>query len=360
MNKGLSITLTVFFSLVCVGVGGYAGYFLAGRNITLTAQSDDVIRDDQLEKYNLVKDAISSKVSDYNDLSSFDATTLIGSDIKAYDIANYALYKINAEHTNVLSISYGSTITLSVEQIIHGSYMKNDKKFYVESISYSSMAKPAMRMYNYDAKDESSINNIDLENNLTSIYETESKQLDGKVCADYEADNVTINNKQDHMLSDDEVFAHYGKKITTPLIYIISADSTLSTTNVGGTTFTTGFSKNAADSTYSLELALDPAKSTVDYRIQMCSTTAMDKDSSGNPTKPIFSSVGLKLTLDKNLNIINIQSSEIYKVKKMGWNDMTGNLQINFKYEEEALSIQQIPSLSTSIDYVDIESKLGF
>lgn len=361
MKKAISITLTAIFSVVFIGAGGYLGYFLANRNAPMEAQSDDVIRDDQLEKYNLVKDKITSSVSSYDDLSSFDATALVGSDIKVNDIANYALYKVNEEHSDILSISYGSTVTMGIEQIIHGSFMKNNnKQYYIESISYSSMANPAMRMYNYDVKDESSIENIDLENNVTNVFETGSKTLDGKVCADYEASNVTINNNQNHLLTDDEVFAHYGRKITTPLIYIISADSTLTSTTVGNESFTTSFSKNSADSTYSLELALDPAKSTVDYRVQMCSTTDMDKDSDGNPIKPIFYNVGLRFTLDKNLNITDIESFETYRVKKMGWNDMSGHLRIKFKYETEATSIQKIPSLSESIDYSSVESTLGF
>lgn len=330
MNKRTkSIIFTSSLCVIAITLGSLLGYFIGSRTVSFEANSDEVIRDSQEEIYN----KLNTRLFNEKEPSNFNVDELLENN-KSFtisDIINYSLYKINFSHDNVLSLSLGTSTTSIANQVIHGAYIKNNNNYFVESLSYSTFAKPAIRMYGTSDNNQFS----------TTVYETEST---GEFSAQYT--NAEINDNLDNQ----QIKSQYGRLVNNPLIYIISNDSLIGNTVVNGTTYETKIEKNAAKDGYFITTALNAAKSTVDYRIQMCSTTEMDKNTDGLPIKPVFNSVALTFELDLNLNIKRIRAYEQYKVSKFGWNDMYGTMNTVFRYENDSL-IQKIPSLEEMVNY---------
>ena len=312
MEKKKINNILIICTLVIVGVagGGTLGYFLGERyNPALIpgANSDTVVRDDLNEVCNRINNYVGNK--NIEDINFANVSQFTASDIVNYGISNF-------KHSqNITQISHGESVTngsIKMTQEITCSYIKNGNKYFKERLSNSSLVKLATRFYNFDILTENS-----------EVFE--NFQVDTYLGSIIDSYNATFDNNK--------------------ISYTTEEDLLINRTTIQGIEYSTGIAKT--ENGYQVTLALDPSKSTVDYRKEMLSTTDMDMED-GKEIEPRFTNVALVFNLDDKLNIVSYSSYEHYWVKKIGWNEMDGHMNYFIYSEDESLTI---PTLEESIPY---------
>ena len=332
MEKKKINNIFIICTLVIVGVagGGTLGYFLGERyNPALIpeANSDTVVRDDLNEVCNRINNYVGDK--NIEDINFANVSQFTASDIVNYGISNF-------KHSqNITQISHGESVTngsIKMTQEITCSYIKNGNKYFKERLSNSSLVKLATRFYNFDILTENS-----------EVFE--NFQVDTYLGSIIDSYNATFDNNKISYTTEEDFLNTYGINYNEAFVYTICNDALINRTTIQGIEYSTGVTK--IENGYQVTLALDPSKSTVDYRKEMLSTTDMDIED-GKEIEPRFTNVALVFNLDDKLNIVSYSSSEHYWVKKIGWNEMDGHMNYFIYSEDESLTI---PTLEESIPY---------
>lgn len=221
--------------------------------------------------------------------------------LQAYEYANIGLYKATL-HDNFRIVSKGSVTASGVSQSVRGYSIKDNDSYFMENIS-KGLISCSWRIY---------------QNEEVKTYKGKNIEVEK---ATYDEDNFIEYTIDDYS-------SLWGKPLSRPNIYVISSDSVLSS------------DINLTDDNYIVNLELDPEKSVVKYVKQM-------KVVSGLSDYPVFSNVNLTFTLDKELNLLKINTSEKYEVNKLGVHVSKGTLEDIYYYDEGT----SIPSLNNPLTY---------
>lgn len=291
-KKHVIISVSIIAS--CLVVGGVGGYFIGrlffpkSQSIDYSKLNEKEFEDDQIA---LMKRYSASKASDYT------------KDFAPYELANIGINKIK-EHDFVSSKTYGKVNAMGVEQTVRASSIKNRNEYFLENISASSMVQTAKRFYQKEDK----VSTFDGGNVSTNR-------------ADWKENPVSELSLVEHE-------AKWGKDLSRPLIYIISSKTAFDTSTA---------TKN--EDGYIVRLDLSPKYAVLRYVRQMVEISPI-KD-------PIFHSVQLTLSLDKDLNVISSEVEESYSVVMVVTAESVAQLKENYTYDVET----PIPNLSQDLEY---------
>ena len=219
-----------------------------------------------------------------------------------YDLVNIAAYKYaNEEHTS--SITHGQVKAAGVKQLIYAYDVHIGNDIFNESISYSSLVKCASRFYEGPEK----------------IKEYLGSSVKESGTAKWKFDQEVTLEEHENL---------WGKHLTRPLIYIVSSKTVLDS------------NLEEQNDNYIVTLNLDPITSVLRYVKQMVKVSNLKKS-------PQFSSIQLTFTLDKELNLKQLDVSEKYTVYVVGENKSNATLTQVFNHQ----SSEPIPDTETDIVY---------
>ena len=244
---------------------------------------------------------------DYNEVYARFKTSNASSyfqDFSSVELANIALLKCN-DVQNFYTITNGSVEAAGVKQTIHGTTIRDGNSYFEESISYSSFVKSTNRFYQDDAG--------------VKWYKGKYVDLNS---GDYSSPKTT-----DYTI--DEFDNTWGKSLKRACIYIVSNKSCLDSNLTDN-----------GDGTYNIGLNLDPTLSVLRYVKQMVMTGGLSE-------APVFHSVKLTFTVDKDVNLLTFKTDEVYDVHMViDAKNSKGSLTQEFKYEK-----RDIPALTDATNY---------
>ena len=225
-------------------------------------------------------------------------------DFSHVELANIALLKCN-EVNNFYTITNGSVEAAGVKQTIHGTTIRDGDNYFEESISSSSFVKSTNRFYQND--------------DGVKWYKGKYVDLDSGDYSNPKTTDYTI----------DEFDDTWGKSLKRACIYIVSNKSCLNSEM-----------KVNEDGNYEISLDLDPTLSVLRYVKQMIMTGGLSE-------APVFHSVNLKFTVDKDVNLLTFKTYEVYDVHMViDAKNSKGSLTQEFKYEK-----RDIPTLTDATNY---------
>ena len=225
-------------------------------------------------------------------------------DYSLVELVNISLLKLG-DVDNFYTITEGSVVAAGVKQTIHGTTIKDGNEYFEEAISASSFVKSANRFYQDD--------------NGATWYK--GKYVDD-ISGDYSNSKITKYTISEF---DDT----WGKSLSRPCIYIISNKSCLSSTVT-----------NNSDETYTIDVDLHPTLSVLRYIKQMTMTGGLSES-------PVFHSVKLSFTVDKDINLLTFKTDEVYDVHMViDAKNSKGSLTQTFKYGNRS-----IPQIGEATDY---------
>lgn len=244
---------------------------------------------------------------DYNEVYARFKTSNASSyfqDFSSVELANIALLKCN-DVQNFYTITNGSVEAAGVKQTIHGTTIRDGNSYFEEAISYSSFVKSTNRFYQDD----------------TGVKWYKGKYVDLN-SGDYSSPKTT-----DYTI--DEFDNTWGKSLKRACIYIVSNKSCLDSNLTDN-----------GDGTYNIDLNLDPTLSVLRYVKQMVMTGGLGE-------APVFHSVKLTFTVDKDVNLLTFKTDEVYDVHMViDAKNSKGSLTQEFKYEK-----RDIPALTDTTNY---------
>ncbi len=213
------------------------------------------------------------------------------SDVELVNIAYLQLQDID----NFYSISTGSVKAAGVTQSILSTLIKNDQNYFEENLTESMFVKGANRFY----QDETNV-----------------KWYKGKYSSG--TGNYSKAKIKDYTI--DEFDEEWGKTLNHPLPYIVTNKTCMSHTRT-----------NNSDGSITFTLELDPTYSVLKY----VKTMVMN---GGLEDPPVFHSINMSLTIDKNIYIQKYENDEIYDVHMViDAKNSHATLIQNFHYEERAI-----------------------
>lgn len=286
-----SFIITSIVSAIAIGSGVLAGLYLGQEFITPQTNYGS-LNQNELEDDN---EKLFQKYQN-TDKGSY-------SKFKHYEMINIGLKQLSAEEY-FQTTEIGEVNASGIIQTIYGTNIRYQDEYFNESISDSSLVHVAKRFYQKDEK--------------VAVYT-------GNVNTSHTA-TWSSDNREELTLNDFE--AKWGKTLSRGSIYIISSKTVLD----GDVKF--------EDNKYKVTVELDPVKSVVRYVKQM-------SEMSGLSRNPEFSSVKLEVTLNSDLKLLNLNSTEVYDVWKFGKHTSTGTLNQTFYYGIE----EKIPDLNTHCNY---------
>ena len=228
------------------------------------------------------------------------------------EVLNYSMEKFRTCE-NCCSFTFGAAETI-VNQDIRGCLIKNGDKYFEESVSKSSMVSLANRMYQNGKDADVSLyhgkkGSVGISENSSSAEYSETNK-----------ENFTSNGYRET----------YGKTLDEMFIYLIS-DQTITNSNI----------VDLDNGGYAITVELDPDLSTDGYKNQMYNISGLDE-------RPVFSSVKLIFTLDKDLVLKKLTIDENYTAKMMVNAKTHGNVNIYYFANE----FVKIPELNESVTYM--------
>ena len=232
------------------------------------------------------------------------------------EVLNYAMEKFRTCE-NCCSFTFGvanakAPIVGNVPQAIRSCLIKNNDKYFEESISKSSMVSLANRMFQSGIE-----SNVDFYSSVGSI-----DILDNGASSEYSESSV-------EEYSSNAYKEKFGKTLDEMFIYFISDDTILNS----------NIEKN--DNGYVINVELDPISSTANYKNQMYNI-------SGLSGLPEFKNVNLAFTLSKELKLNKLSINENYTAKKLGIDADTNGVIDIYYYSDEYI---KIPELNESVQY---------
>lgn len=283
---GVPLTALLVAGGVILGkdLGGKAFYRDPYANIDINNLDDDYT--EAYERY--VKSNASTYYQKFNDV----------------ELVNIALLNLN-HVDNFYAITTGSVKAAGVTQTINATYIKNGSDYFEESITSSSFVKGANRFY--QVGDE------------TNWYK-------GKYVNQTEGD---YSKCKPTTYKNDEFEETWGRKISRACVYIINETTCLNSTQT-----------NNNDGTVTIDLELDPSLSVVRYTKQMVLTGGLSE-------KPVFHSVKLSFTLDKDVKLLTFKTDEVYDVHMViDAKDSKGQITQDYTYSE-----RKIPEINENANY---------
>jgi len=291
------LATTIIVGVLAIGVGVTAGVVVDKFILGETSVNYDSLK---VNDYECDDAATYAKYESCKGSKNYDQH-LKGYELVSIGFQNYSKYQ------NTQSLTYGLVDT-AVQQIIRASSIKENGKYFEESISKSSMVEVATRTY----QDENDNIALIRGSNVSSNGEIASWPNE---CVDYTREEYTTD---------------FGKCPSEPLIYIVS-DKTVASSKV---------TRDGTD--YVVDLEMNNKYSVLKYVCQM-------KTVSNLKEKPSFSSVHLTFTLDENLLVKKLVSKESYFARIQSGLGSKCNAILEIYYHVDGT--YKIPSLSENVIY---------
>ncbi|MCH3908865.1 MAG: hypothetical protein LKF75_01690 [Bacilli bacterium] len=275
-KKGwITAGIVTIVSVSAIALGLFAGYYLK-----YFFSGDDGIDYDNINVDNLADDnaALIKKYENSVAAGTNDFTEVF----KSYEAANvgFTLF-CNEEHSMAQGKGVGDAGITA--QAIRSTIIRDSDSYFEESLSYSSFVNIADRMYQSGESVQQYVGNC-----KNGDVETGT----------YPSDGTT------YTLS--EYSARMGRTVSDRFIYVVSSKTTMTGEEDGTSGTATSFVKN--DSGYQIELELNPVSSVVNYVKQMQTLSNL-------ASKPSFSYVHLSITLNSDLQLVSMTSTENYYAK---------------------------------------------
>lgn len=271
-----------------VGVGLYLGQEFITPQTDYSSLNAEELEDDNKSLFNSY---LKTNNNDY--IKSFEP----------YQLANIGLYKMS-QCDFIRSTDIGEVNASGIVQTIYGTSIKENGKYFNESISDSSLVHVARRFYQTN-------DSVDVYSGSVTSFNTASWSKDAK-------ETLTAN----------EFESLWGKTLERRSIYVVSSKTVLES------------SVEEQDSTYIVNVKLDPTLSVIRYVKQMKMMSDLSR-------YPEFSKVEITFTLDKDLTLLTSTVNEDYKVWKFGPHDSSSTLTSTYFYSNDS----DIPDLNTNCKY---------
>lgn len=249
----------------------------------------------------------------------------ISKSMTACEMANYSLYKLHSlEKWKLIGIgsANASVMGVSVQQKIHSAFIGIGNEYFEESLSHSSFAKAASRMYEDYSNGASAITNRYV-GNLSTISNYS-----------YSSDSKTEFTREEYK-------SRSGRYLDgIPCIYLISDKCLASKSQAQVSGIETGVTKTSTG--YTIEIELDPTIAVANYVKQMQFVTEL-------AGAPYFYYVHLTFYVDSQLNLISLVNNEKYDATTAGGASSTilGSVTTTAYTTGEIT----IPSVNEYIDY---------
>ena len=286
------------------------------------------------------------------DVSKIDLTSTT-SEFSIPDLVSVAYYKFCYVNENSTFYSYALATSkvglITNNQTTACAWYKRGDKVMKENTSKASFVGFSDRTYNFDITDEDcDIYEDGYETYHCTSFEESSEFADSlKYLVDFESGEYTYRSKESYIEKyslSPEYCCNYLIEDDTVEDITIEIASVLNE----GTTYTYDTSITSIDGGYTISLVLND-KALESYKVFMPTTTE-DSALAAMSKLPEFNDVGLKFTLDKNLNLIQARVSETYTVHaKLGDAATTAESIYTYDYD----SSFDIPSLETMSDFTN-------
>ena len=291
--KTRKIVTWIIVGAIALSFTGTGIYFLVKLIKDQTAEVDY----SKLKDYELEDDQ-EQLMTRYNSTQEDDLSKVFNT----CELANISINKFK-EHKYYYSKTYGNASAVGINQTIRASVIKYGNNYFMENIS-SGLISTAKRFYQ-----------------------------NGEIVKTYNGNNIQVERAHwdESSLEELSLVEHYekwGKDLSRPLIYIISSKTVLNTSTT-----------EVTQSGYVVHLDLSPEYSILRYIRQMVSIS--------NVKNPIFESVHLDLTIDKDMNLAKMEVSESYSVVKVFRVNTTASLEETYTYDQKT----KIPSLNENVNY---------
>lgn len=227
-----------------------------------------------------------------------------------YEMVNIAIEKYKSE-SFYCAVAVGQTDASIVTQTIKALHIKNDSRYFEESIS----------------------------NGIVSIYDRMWEE--GNETKTRWGDNSDYASTEEKSMSNDEYVKLMGRKVSDLSSYTINANTVLLNESKSGKANTSARRINGG---YIVELELDPDTAVENYKTQMQTISSLWE-------KPTFSYCHLTFRLDDSLHLLSSTSYEKYHAQMnfLIGSDCTGELNTKYQWGKEIA----IPELESTDDYYD-------
>lgn len=274
-KKRIIVSLSII-SVAAIGLGLGAGFFLhnqiAGGTLTdyNNVNADDYVDDN------------TNLLNDYAKVKKAGGHYLVAYEKEPYKVANIA-YGLYSKETHLFAQGIGSgtakMLGIAIVQQIRSTVIRDNDNYFEESCSCSKVVNLADRMYQSG----------------DSVVRNEGKVKDANAEIPENFTKATPYSLPDYRKA-------MGRLLSDPCIYLISSKTTyLDETATSGAK--TSFSETNGG--YALELELDPVHSVINYVRQMQTISSL-------VSPPAFTYVHLSLSLDKDLNLLSMETHEYY------------------------------------------------
>lgn len=354
--------------VITSALGGVAGWFLGNMYKTVGPVTNKVYLDEEVVFSNNLdapkKLLGAAGISSMEEIGSIDVASLVGKNgLTIGDIAQSAqLYMYSKKNIVVNSNNLAKSKVMGIEnnQTTNSTWIKRDKLYFKENVSYSSNASFGERTYN--SKSDSITPLTQPLDNLVNYYRVNTNKKPSDV--DYtnaSLENYYINVPEGEVDSNGNPLKSfsttYGATVYKPFNYEFSeanlkkeneqyVEETVKNSKTGEE-YNYKTSIKSIDDGYEIYLTMDQ-KAMENYASYIYTTTRDASNIAKMKEKPEFLAVGVKITTNKKLEISKVHTDEQYNVISniAGAVPTTCSSDLTISYEE-----RNIPSIKEKISY---------
>lgn len=350
ITKGKIIVLSVSLT-VCSALGMVAGWFV-GSYFHLSEDINGSFEKDETS-FNNMKTFLSGENKTTDDISTIDFTdSKILEKIDVGDIVGYSFYNFAyiEDHCSYVGFNKAVSTAVGVKNVqdVVSQYYKKDGYMTKENICKSSTGLVAYgeRTFNYDSTQDVILK--------PKIYNSQKYDYyRDKTNVEFDEANKTcksIYGKKVNSMSKPETYINILSSVPEfPFGYNITKDgvdhnSTLTSKDYNGNDMVFDNSIKLVDGNYVVNIKLNSLATSglVNY---MYTSTRDQSDLAKMKKPPTYNSIGCKVTLSKDLKVLDIYAIEDYAVySNLATAATIGYNHIVFNYEEKA-----IPKLNESV-----------
>lgn len=355
--------------VITSALGGVAGWFLGNMYKVIPPVTNNVYNDTEIV-FSTNKDAPkkllqASGVSSMEELDKIDISSLVGKNgLTIGDIAESAqLYMYSKKNIVVKSNNLAKSKVMGIEnnQLTNSTWIKKDKLYFKENVSFSSNASFGERTYNCKSDSITPLTQP-LDNSLNYYRVNTNKQATNVDFINSKFESYYINVPEGEVdengLDIKSYSTTYGTSIYKPFNYEFS-ESNLKKDNSGkyvdesiknsklGNESVYKTSIQSVENGYEIYLTIDQ-KAMENYSSYIYTTTRDASSIAKMKEKPEFLSAGVKIVTNKKLEINSVHTDEFYNVISSiaGAVPTVCSSDLTISYEEG-----KIPNIKEKISY---------
>ena len=321
--------------VITSALGGVAGWFLGGMYKVIGPVTNNVYEDKEVifsTNLDAPKKLLQAAgVSSMDELDKVDVSSLVGKNgLTVGDIAESAqLYMHSKSNIVVKSNNLAKSNVIGVEnnQVTNSTWIKKDKLYFKENVSYSSYASFGERTYNLKADAITPLSKP-LDNQLNYYRINTNKQATNADFASSKFENYYVNVPEGEVdengLDVKSYSTTFGISIYKPFNYDFSeanikkddagkyVDETIKNSKLGEeSVYKTSIT--SIENGYEIYLTIDK-KAMENYASYIYTTTRDASQMAKMKEKPEFISTGVKIVTNNKLEISSVHTDEFYNV----------------------------------------------